>query len=63
MVITMAGNVADEWRRHETTYQTQYDRWNGFVARIPVLRQIIEMRAASVFNSWITFRYTNSYSS
>lgn len=48
----MRGNVADDWTRHESSYQTEYAKWNGFVSRIPVLRQILEMRAASVFNSW-----------
>ena len=52
MVVLMAGAVPDEWTQHESYYQTKYGQWNGFVARIPVLRQIIDIRAASVFSSW-----------
>ena len=52
MVWITQGNTPDEYNQHETPYQTQYGRWNGLVSRHPVLRQIIEIRAASVFSSW-----------
>lgn len=45
--------MPDEWTQHESYYQTDYGRWNGFVARNPTLRQIIDIRAASVFSSWV----------
>ena len=53
MVVLMHGNVPDEWTRHESYYTTEYARWNGYVDRIAVLRQIAEIRAASVFSSWV----------
>lgn len=54
MVVLMAGSVGDDWTSHESYYQTKYGNWNGFVSRIPVLRQIIDIRAASVLSSWRT---------
>lgn len=54
MVTLMAGTQPDEWKPHETYYQTKYKIWNGYVQRLPVLRQIVDMRAASVFSSWMT---------
>ena len=53
MVWIEAGNSPDEWYENETYYQTNYGRWNGFVSRIPLLRQIIDIRSASVFSSWV----------
>lgn len=52
MVIVDADYKPDEWQRHETYYRTDYARWNGLVNQTPVLRQVIEIRAASVFSSW-----------
>lgn len=54
MVWLMAGSVNDTWNKYMTTYQSDYGRWNGYVTRIPVLRQIIEIRAAAVLSSWKT---------
>ena len=54
MVILMAAPQPDEYTQHESYYQTDYGRWNGYVHRIPVLRQIIDIRAASIFSSWLT---------
>lgn len=48
----MAGQKADEWNRQENYYTTKYADWNGLVSRNAVLRQIVEIRAASVFSSW-----------
>ncbi len=53
MVWITAGSVNDEFTQHESYYQTKYGVWNGLVSRNPVLRQIIDIRAASVFSSWI----------
>lgn len=52
MVWLTTGLVTDEYTQHETYYQTKYGQWNGLVFRNPVLRQIIDIRAASVFSSW-----------
>lgn len=52
MVWLTTGNVDDQYTQHESYYQTKYGTWNGFVHRNPVLRQIIDIRAASVFSSW-----------
>lgn len=54
MVWVTSGSVNDDWNLVETHYQTDYGRWNGFVSRIPVLRQIIDIRAAAVMSSWMT---------
>lgn len=48
----MAGSKPDEYWNNETYYQTQYGQWNGFVDRISLLRQIIDIRAAAIVNSW-----------
>lgn len=52
MITIMSGMVPDAWNPRETYYQTKYSEWNGLVSRNPVLRQIVEIRAASVFSSW-----------
>lgn len=52
MIPITAGSIADAWNPRETYYQTKYAQWNGLVSRNPVLRQIVEIRAASVFSSW-----------
>ena len=44
----------DDWSQFERPYQTMYNMWNGFVQRIPLLRQIVDIRAASVVSSWRT---------
>ena len=54
MVLLQARPVADDFRRYESTFTTQYSKWNGFVARNPVLKSIIDIRAASVCSSWKT---------
>ena len=54
MVWLQAGNVSDDWTRHEQTYTTDYARWNGYVSRLPVIRQIADIRAASILSSWRT---------
>ena len=52
MVWTTTHLAGDEFTQQESYYQTQYARWNGLVVDNPVMRQIIEIRAASVFSSW-----------
>jgi len=52
MVWIAAGSLTDDWSQTETYYQTNYKNWNGFVSRIAVLKQIIDIRAGSVFSSW-----------
>lgn len=53
MVTLMRGiDTQENWTRHESVYQTEYATWGSFLNDIPVLRQILEMRAASVLNSW-----------
>ena len=52
MIPIVASMAPDEWYNNETYYQTKYSRWNGLVTRNPVVRQIIEIREASVFSSW-----------
>jgi len=52
MVWITSGSEGDNYTQHESYYQTKYNLWNGLVSRNPVLRQIIDIRAASVFSSW-----------
>jgi hypothetical protein len=52
MVSITRSFMPDEFTQHESSYQTQYGVWNGLVSRNPTLRQIIEIRGASVFSSW-----------
>ena len=52
MIQLTKGLVPDGWTPHETYYQTRYSEWNGLVFRNPTVRQIVEIRAASVFSSW-----------
>lgn len=47
-----AGIKQDEWNQHENYYQTDYARWNGFVYRLGVLRQIVDIRASSIIKSY-----------
>lgn len=54
MVLLQARPVADDWTDGESTYTTNYSRWNGFVSRNAILRSIIDIRAASVCSSWKT---------
>lgn len=51
MVYLRTGASADD-SMEVSSYQTEYNKWNGFVSRIAVLRQITDIRAASVFSSW-----------
>ena len=54
MVLLQAKPVADDYVKWEATYQTKYAKWNGFVARMPLIKSIIDIRAASVCSSWRT---------
>ncbi len=43
----------DDWHK-EGYYNTDYQKWNGFVCQIPLLESIISIRAASIMCSWKT---------
>jgi len=54
MVWLKSTMALDDWNETERPYTTQYNIWNGYVSRIPLLRQILDIRAASVLSSWRT---------
>ena len=52
MVTLSAGWTPDDYTQFNTTYVTDYGRWNDFLMRNAVMLQIVDMRAASVIKSY-----------
>lgn len=52
MVTIKAGSTPDEYNNFNHTYTTDYARWNDPLTRVPVMRQILEIRSASIIKSY-----------
>lgn len=54
-MVTLTSKPAEEtFVKEEGTYQTKFLKWKGYVDRIPLLKSIVDIRAASVVASWRT---------